>query len=73
MRFRDESWVQVRQGDGTVLLSQLNKADTEQVLAGSEPFELVIGNPTAVTLVYRGEPVDLAPYVRQNVARVTLK
>lgn len=73
MRFRDESWVQVRQGDGTVLLSQLNKPDTEQVLAGSEPFELVIGNPTAVSLVYRGEPVDLAPYVRQNVARLTLK
>jgi len=73
MRFRDESWVQVRQGDGTVLLSQMNKPDTEQVLAGSEPFELVIGNPTAVTLVYRGEPVDLSPYVRQNVARVTLK
>ena len=31
-----------------------------------------IGNANAVTLVYRGAPVDLVRYTRQNVARLRL-
>jgi hypothetical protein len=32
----------------------------------------VLGNAHVVTLTYRGKQVDLAPYTRQNVARLTL-
>jgi uncharacterized protein DUF4115 len=33
----------------------------------------LLGNAHAVTLVSRGTPVDLSPYTRQNVARLTLQ
>ncbi|HVS55122.1 MAG TPA: RodZ domain-containing protein, partial [Casimicrobiaceae bacterium] len=33
----------------------------------------LLGNAHVVTLVYRGTPVDLSPYTRQNVARPTLQ
>ena len=72
LRFTEESWTEVRAGDGRVLLSQLNRAGTEQRLAGRGPFELVIGNPGGVRLQQDGASVDLAPHTRQNVARVRL-
>jgi hypothetical protein len=33
----------------------------------------LLGYAHAVTLVYRGRPVDLSPCTRQNVARLTLQ
>jgi hypothetical protein len=35
--------------------------------------QYLLGNAHAVMLVYRGTPVDLSPYTRQNVARLTLQ
>lgn len=73
LKFKDASWVEVRQRDGRVLLSQLNPGDTEKTLAGEPPFKMVIGNAPAVQLEYKGNPVDLKPLTsRDNVARVTL-
>ena len=72
LHFDDAAWVEVRAADGKVLLSRLNAAGSEQSLAGLAPFELVIGNAPGVVLRYRGEIVDLAPYTRERVARLTL-
>ena len=33
----------------------------------------MIGNARDVTLRYKGEPVDLAPFTQKNVARLTLQ
>jgi cytoskeleton protein RodZ len=72
LSFRDASWTEVRDRDGRVLLSRMNAGGTVQTLSGTPPLELVIGNAADVELVYRGQPVDLAPHTRQNVARLTL-
>ena len=40
---------------------------------GVPPFDIILGNAHVVTLVFRGKPVDLSPYTRQNVARLTLQ
>ncbi len=73
LRFSDSAWVEVSQGDGSVLSSQLNGAGTEQNYDGKRPFKLVIGNAPAVSLEYNGKAVDLKPLTRaDNVARVTL-
>ena len=32
-----------------------------------------LGNAPDVTVTFRGQPLDLAPYMRGNVARVALK
>jgi cytoskeleton protein RodZ len=74
LTFRDRSWVEVRQADGAVLLSQTNAAGTERTIDGVPPYTLVIGNASKVDLEFRGRPVDLsAATSRGDVARLRLE
>ena len=50
----------------------MNPGGTAQSVSGTPPFDIVIGNATDVRLTYKGNPVDLAPHTRQNVARFRL-
>jgi cytoskeleton protein RodZ len=72
LTYNGPSWTEIRDRDGQVLMSRLVAAGSEQSLRGSAPFDIVIGNANKVTLVYRGTPVDLSRYTRQNVARLRL-
>lgn len=72
LTFRDSSWTEVRDQTGRVLLSRMNPGGSVQTLSGVPPLDLVIGNAADVNVSYRGIPIDLAPYTRQNVARLTL-
>ena len=71
--FRKESWVEIKDREGRTLLSQLNPAGTQKVVEGSPPFSVIIGNAEGVRVVYRDAPVDLRPYVKIEVARLTLE
>jgi cytoskeleton protein RodZ len=74
LRFRGRSWVEIRQADGTVLMSKNNAPNTEQTIDGVPPYTVVIGNASKVELEFRGEPVDLAAAVsRDDVARLRLE
>jgi cytoskeleton protein RodZ len=73
LAFRDFSWTEVKDGSGRMLLSKMNAGGTREALSGTPPIELVIGNASDVTLTWKGKPVDLAPYTRQNIARLTLQ
>lgn len=72
LSYRGPSWTEVRDRRGEVLLIRLVPAGAEQALRGDAPFDVVIGNARAVTLVYRGTTIDLGRYTRQNVARLRL-
>jgi cytoskeleton protein RodZ len=72
LSYQGPSWTEIRDRDGQVLLSRLVPAGSQQAVQGAAPFDIVIGNASAVTLVYRGKPVDLMRYTRQNVARLQL-
>lgn len=73
LEFVRESWVEIRNGNGRILLSQLNPGGTQKVIEGTPPFSLVIGNASHVHLAYNDAPVDLKPYVKVEVARLTLE
>lgn len=74
LSFRDRSWVEIRQADGSLLLSQNNDAGTVQTVDGVPPYTLVIGNASKVDLEFRGKPVDLsASTSRDDVARLRLE
>ena len=73
LRMKAEAWLEVRDGAGRNLVSSLNPAGSERAVRGRPPFELVIGNASQVELTYDGEPVDLEPHMRGEVARFTLK
>jgi cytoskeleton protein RodZ len=72
MEFADDSWVEITDGDGKVLMAQLNPGGSRRVVSGHPPLSLVIGNAAAVRVVYNDRPVDLVPYVKVEVARFTL-
>ena len=73
LAFKKDSWVEIKDREGKIVFAQLNKGGTEQVVQGVPPLSLVVGNATQVTLEYNGKPVDLAPYTRGEVARLTLE
>jgi cytoskeleton protein RodZ len=73
MTFDADSWVEITDKNGKLLLSQLNHAGTEQGINGSPPFSLVIGHAKTVHLYYKGQAVDLAPHTQIEVARLTLE
>ena len=73
--FGGESWTEVKDGRGKLLLSRVNPPGTEQFLHGKSPFSLAIGNAVAVELVYNGKPVDLSRYTNRygGTARLSLE
>ncbi len=71
--FRGDSWVEVREANGAALTSQLNKAGSEQSVAGTPPLKVTIGAARDVSLEVDGKPFELTPFVKDDVARLTLQ
>ena len=72
LAFRGASWAEVKARGGAVVLSTIGINGATHSVRGSPPFEVWLGNADVVTMTYRGQPVDLAPHTKQNVARLTL-
>lgn len=73
LEFEQLSWVEIKQKDGKILLSQLNPGGTRRVIEGAPPFEVVIGNAAHVRMKYNDAAVDLRPYFKVDVARLALE
>lgn len=73
MEFAGESWVEIKDKDGQMLMSQLNPTGSRRVVSGRGPLSLVIGNAANVRLTYNDQAVDLKPYIQIEVARLTLQ
>lgn len=70
---RGESWIQVREATGAVVL-QRNLAPNETVsVSGALPLAVVIGRADATEVFVRGMPFALGPVSRENVARFEVK
>jgi len=73
LEFADESWTEIKDASGRMLLRQLNPADTRVDIHGQPPFDVVIGNASQVRMTYNGRPIDLKPFTDSTVARFTLE
>jgi len=73
LRTNEASWVDVRDGKGQVLFSRVVQPGEMIGLDGAPPMRLTIGNAAATQLSFRGQPVNLIPNTRDNVARVDLQ
>lgn len=69
----EESWIEVTDAGGQVLLSRVVTPGETVNVDGALPLKLKVGNARATRLVFRGQVMELAPYTRDNVARVELK
>ena len=72
LAFGGVSWVEVRDASNRILYSGNSTPDSRQTVRGRPPFQLVIGNAQSVKLRYEDRSIDLQPYTRVDVARLTL-
>lgn len=74
MRFTTnrEVWIRVVDAKG-MRFAKLVPGGAVEVFSGTPPFQLVVGNASAVSVVYNGRVVDLKPYTRKQIARLTLE
>ena len=73
LTFKGTSWAEVKDARGRVILQMTGGAGMTQTVSGVPPLELALGNAPEVAVTFRGQALDLAPYLRGNVARVALK
>lgn len=71
--FSQSTWVSITDHSGKELLGKSSPSGTQNTIEGTPPFNIVIGNANGVQLTYNDKPVDLVPYTKSNVARLTLE
>ncbi|MFA7293398.1 MAG: RodZ domain-containing protein [Rhodocyclaceae bacterium] len=73
LTFAQPSWVEIRDGSGQIIYSQLNPAGSEREIEGQPPYIMVVGNAAHVTVRYQGRNIELQPRSKDDVARVTVE
>lgn len=69
----EDSWIEVIDGGGNTRLSRIVRAGETMTMGGVAPWKVRIGHVGGVKVSLRGQPVDLTPFARNNVARLELK
>ena len=72
LTFSEDCWFEIRTIDGELLYADLGRTGQSRRYIGAAPFRIKLGFSPGAALAYNGEPIDLAPYTRQEVARVLL-
>lgn len=67
-----DSWIEIVDGNGRKIEMDLLRAGKGREYVAMAPVRLLLGRAASIELTHNGEPVDLAPYTRGNVARITL-
>lgn len=68
-----DSWIEVQDARGVMLLSRGLEAGEAVGLNGAMPLKVTIGNVRATQVTFRGKAMDLALFTRDNIARFELK
>ncbi|MCE2656801.1 MAG: DUF4115 domain-containing protein [Rubrivivax sp.] len=66
-------WLEVIDGSGQVVFQRTVQPGEVMNFDQRPPLKMKVGNVAAARLLWKGEPVDLAPMTKGNVARVELK
>ncbi|MXR35601.1 helix-turn-helix domain-containing protein [Craterilacuibacter sinensis] len=67
-----ESWVSVTDAKGQKLMFGSLMPGEEKTLAGTPPYRVRIGNASHVTVIYKGQPVDMTGKIRGSTATLKL-
>ena len=70
--FSEESWVSVIDTEGNQVFNKTKPAGSQDAVEAKPPVKLVLGNAAGSQVFFQGKAIDLAPYTRLNVARLTL-
>jgi len=72
IQFNGKSWSRISDAGGSFKVQREIAAGTRLVLKGTPPYELVLGDASAIEIWVDGEAFDLSPHMRGKVARFTL-
>ena len=72
IEFSGESWVEVRDARGRLILADLMTPETGVDLDTYGPVEVLVGAVSSSTVIFNGETQDLRQKAFQDVARITL-
>ena len=70
---KSSAWVRVTDAKGVVQFEKTLAAGEAASVAGSAPFNVVVGNVGATDVSVRGQPFALDAYAKDNVARFEVK
>jgi len=71
--FKGECWVTVKDRDGNSLFNNVRRNGQSVDVSGEAPFSVLLGAANGVTsFKFNGEDVDLGPFSKNNVARLSL-
>lgn len=68
-----ESWVEVVNGSGSVVIQRVLQAGDAVDFSSAPPYTVVLGRAEAAQVTVRGKPFDVTRYARNNVARFEVK
>jgi len=71
--FSEQSWTSIRDRDGKSIYNKLAEAGTQDVIYGTPPVKLIVGNVHGTTVYSHGNQVSMEKFVQNNVARLTLE
>lgn len=69
----NDTWVEVTDSSQRIRTQRVLKAGEEISFADGYPFAVVVGNAAGATVAVRGKVMDLAPWVKNNVARFEVR
>ncbi len=72
VRYRGQAWTAGEGRRGPDAAHHQRRARRHADISGKPPLDLVIGNASEATVTWRGQPFDLAPHIKANVARARL-
>jgi cytoskeleton protein RodZ len=72
LRFSEQSWVEIRNRQGGLIMADLMMPGVDFNLEVTEVVEVLIGAVHATEMRFNGERLDLSGRAYQNVARITL-
>ena len=73
LEFDEESWIEIKDRDGSILKSQVYQPGEDAIVQGNMPFTVLIGHAPSVRLYFKDKQVDLAPFTRQTTDVAFLK
>lgn len=72
LTFTADCWMQLTDANGKVLFSALKRKGDSLELAGKAPLELRLGYARGAQVSLNGSPVDVAPFISGETARLKL-
>ncbi len=72
LRFSSDCWVEIRDAEGRGIVSDLGREGQTFEVHGQGPFRMLLGYARGVLLTYNGEPIGLAPHIRNDIASLVV-